>query len=86
MPPQKIRIIEVAEGETVFMKVKSIYPITIEFQKGTLVAFEVLGGVFTRFSPEKAVSESKVEELAETQVEEDYMETQPDDYGDTQIE
>jgi hypothetical protein len=90
MPPSRIRVIEIAEGESVFLKVRSIYPITIEFQKGTLVIFEQLGGVFTRFSSERPACVAKVEEIAETQTEEgDYMETQPmddDDSGETQID
>lgn len=77
MPPTKTRIIEVEEGETIFLKVKSMYPITIEFQKGTLVAFEAVGGIFTRFGPDRPQCVEKVEEKAETQHEEDMMETQP---------
>ena len=83
MPPSKIRLIEVAEGESVFLKVKSMYPITIEFQKGTLVAFEVEGGIFTRFGNGRPKPMEKVEEIAETQHEEDSMETQPFDYETT---
>jgi hypothetical protein len=86
MPPSKVRVIEVEEGETVFLKVNSMYPITIEFQKGTLVAFEALGGVFTRFSAERPAVMADVEEDAQTE-HEDYMEeTQEMDYGlDTNI-
>ena len=82
MPPTKIRYIDVEEGETIFLRVKSMYPITIEFQKGTLVAFEVAGGVFTRFALEKPTIIDKVEQT-ETQIEEDLIETQ---LMDTQIE
>jgi hypothetical protein len=82
MPPSKVRIIEVEEGESVFLKVKSMYPITLEFQKGTLVAFETLGGIFTRFAQERPPCMEKVEELAETQHEEDMLETQEFEYGD----
>lgn len=81
MPPSKFRIIEVEEGESVFLKVKSMYPITIEFQKGTLVAFEVQGGIFTRFGNDRPKVVEKVEEIAETQHEDDFLETQPFDYG-----
>ncbi len=88
MPPSRIRVIEIAEGESVFLKVRSTYPITIEFQKATLVVFEQLGGVFTRFASERPACVEKVEEIAETQTEEeDYMETQTmDDSGETQID
>lgn len=80
MPPSKIRVIEVEEGESIVLKVKSMYPITLEFQKGTLVAFEVDGGIFTRFAMERPGIMEHAEEMAETQHEEDAMETQPFDY------
>lgn len=76
MPPSKIRVIEVAEGETVLLKVKSMYPITLEFQKGTLTAFEVAGGVFTRFASDRPAAVEKAEEHVDTDTEEDYQETQ----------
>ena len=89
MPPSRIRVIEIEEGEQVFLKVRTSYPIILEFQKATLVVFEQLGGIFTRFASERPACVEKVEELAETQTEEaDYMETQPmdEEEGGTQID
>lgn len=76
MPPSKIRVIEVAEDETLFVKVKSMFPITLEFQKGTVTAFEVAGGVFTRFASERPEIVKKAEEMVDTDTEDDFQETQ----------
>lgn len=75
----KIRVIDVAVDEQVLIRVKSVYPITLEFKNGVLVAYEMKGGVFTQVSIDRPEPLQKAEEDAETECDEVDMEqeTQP---------